>query len=78
MTEAAFRNALEDILQTPRGALKDSDNRETVQSWSSIADVQILTTITAEFGLEPDATLLEAETIGDMINILRQRSAFSD
>jgi acyl carrier protein len=77
MTRSAFKTALEEILQMPRGSLKESDSRETVASWSSIADVQILTTITSEFGLEPDMALLEAETVGDLLDALDTKNAFS-
>ena len=77
MTRSAFKTALEEILQMPRGSLKESDSRETVASWSSIADVQILTTITSEFGLEPDMALLEAETVSDLLEALDTKNAFS-
>jgi acyl carrier protein len=77
MTRSAFKTALEEILQMPRGSLKESDSRETVASWSSIADVQILTTITSEFGLDPDMALLEAETVGDLLEALDTKNAFS-
>ena len=77
MTRSAFKTALEEILQMPRGSLKESDSRETVASWSSIADVQILTTIPSEFGLEPDMALLEAETVGDLLDALETKTAFS-
>jgi acyl carrier protein len=77
MTRSAFKIALEEILAAPPGSLKDSDSRETVETWSSIADVQILTSISSEFGLEPDAQLLEAETVGDLLEILDSRNAFS-
>ena len=77
MTRSAFKTALEEILQMPRGMLQESASRETVASWSSIADVQILTTITSEFGLEPDMALLEAETVGDLLDALDTKNAFS-
>ena len=77
MTRSAFKTTLEEILQIPRGSLKESDSRETVANWSSIADVQILTTITSEFGLEPDMALLEAETVGDLLDALETKTAFS-
>jgi acyl carrier protein len=77
MTRSAFKTTLEEILQIPRGSLKESDSRETVANWSSIADVQILTTITSEFGLEPDMALLEAETVSDLLEALETKNAFS-
>jgi acyl carrier protein len=77
MTRSAFKTALEEILEIPSGSLKESDSRETVASWSSIADVQILTTITSEFGLEPDMALLEAETVSDLLEALETKNAFS-
>ena len=77
MTRSAFKTTLEEILQIPRGSLKESDSRETVANWSSIADVHILTTITSEFGLEPDMALLEAETVSDLLEALETKNAFS-
>jgi acyl carrier protein len=76
MTRFAFLFLLEDILGVPRGSLKESDTRDTIAGWSSIADVQILTSIASEFGIEPDAPLMEAESIGDLLCVLEGRSAF--
>ncbi len=77
MTRSAFKAALEDILSVPRGSLRDADTRETVAAWSSIADVQILTYISNEFGVEPDVDLLEAESIGDLLRALEDRNAIT-
>jgi hypothetical protein len=77
MTRDEFRAAMEDILDVPRGGLKDSDSRNTVESWSSLADVQILAYLTSETGVDPDAEMMEAETFGDLIQVLDQRAAFS-
>lgn len=77
MTRSGFKAVLEDILAVPRGSLTDADSRDTVEGWSSIADVQILTSITSEFGLEPEADLLEAETVGDLLDVLELRQVLS-
>lgn len=77
MTRSAFQNAMEEILDVPRGSLKESDSRDSLENWSSLADVQILTTINTELGLEPDAELLGAETVGDLFRTLEHRGAFS-
>jgi acyl carrier protein len=77
MTRSGFRAALEEILSVPAGSLLDSDSRDTLAEWSSLADVKILATITSEFGIEPDAEMMEAETAGDLIAILEDRGAFS-
>jgi acyl carrier protein len=78
MTRSAFQDCIEEILGLPTGTLRDSDSRETIPSWSSLADVQILTSITGEFGIEPDAELMEAETVGDLMEVLEGRGAFRD
>lgn len=78
MTRASFRSALEDILETPKGSLKESDTRDSIASWSSLADVKILTMISGEFGLEPDAELIQAESVGELLDILEQRRAFAN
>jgi acyl carrier protein len=52
--------------------LQDSDSRDTIESWSSIADVQIVTYLSSELGIEPDAELIEAETFGDLVKKLEE------
>lgn len=77
MTRSGFKAALEEILQAPPGSLRDTDSRATIEAWSSLADVQILTSITSDFGVEPDVELLEAETIGALLDILEARGVLS-
>ena len=76
MTRSSFYTLLEDILQVPHGSLKESDSRATVSTWSSLADVQILTVVSSEFGIEPDAPLMEAVTVGELVRLLEARNAF--
>ncbi len=67
---------MEEILGAPRGSLRDTDTRDTVENWSSIADVQLFTLITGEFGIEPDEEILGAESIGDLTHVLAERRVF--
>jgi acyl carrier protein len=76
MTRLDFKAAVEEILGVSPGALQDSDSRATIESWSSIADVQIVAFISSEGGIEPDSELMEAETFGDLVRILDEKSAF--
>jgi hypothetical protein len=76
MSRLAFRRALADILGVAPACLKESDTRETVETWTSIADVQIMTMIASDLGVEPDAELLHAETIGELLTALEGRFAF--
>jgi acyl carrier protein len=76
MTRLDLRTAVEDILGIARGTLKDSDSRNTIESWSSLADVQIVAFISSEGGIEPDSELMEAETFGDMLRVLEAKSVF--
>lgn len=76
MTRSAFRAAVEDILDIPPGTLKDSDGRDSISSWTSIADVQILAVINSELGIEAEPALLEAESFGEVMNWLGSRNAF--
>jgi acyl carrier protein len=78
MTSAAFKNTLEEILDVPRGTLKDEDSRETIPSWSSLADVKIVTVISGELGIDADGELLTAETVGDLIEAVRAHGVFID
>jgi acyl carrier protein len=72
MTRADFQAGVEDILAVPHGSLQDSDSRDTIESWSSIADVQIVTYLSSELGIEADAELIEAETFGDLVKKLEE------
>ena len=78
MTELAFLSSVEDILDLPAGSLKPADSRDTIENWSSLEDVNIVTLIQSECGVEPDPALVQAETIGDLLGILRKKGAFSD
>lgn len=56
--------------------LREEDSRHTVAQWTSLADVQIFSLITSEFGIEPDGELIEAETVGDLLRVLQSRRCF--
>jgi hypothetical protein len=77
MTRAGFQAAVEEIFGVPRGLLKDEDSRDSIEGWTSVADVQLFTLITSEMGIEPDDELLEAVRIGDLMKILGVRGAFT-
>jgi acyl carrier protein len=76
MTQLDFQMAVEEILGLSHGALKDSDSRNTIESWSSLVDVQIVALVSSESGIEPDAELMEAETFGELVRILDAKNAF--
>jgi acyl carrier protein len=77
MTRAEFQIAVEDILKVPRGSLKETDSRDTLENWSSFVDVEILEFVAQRFGIEPEADLMEAETFGDLVRMLEQKRAFA-
>ncbi len=76
MTQSGLEAAVEDILELPPGSLKETDTRDTIGTWTSLADVKILTYIASETGLEPDTDLLEAETFGDLVTTLKSKGVF--
>lgn len=76
MTQSSFQNVLEEIFDVPRGSLSEDDSRDTISNWTSVSDVQIFTTISSELGIEPDADLLQAETVGELMQALNTRGAF--
>lgn len=78
MTRGAFVTTLEETLGVEPGALKMTDTRETVTGWSSLTDVTILTVIFSELGIEAEDDLLDYKTVGDLLEILDSRNAFSD
>ena len=69
---------MEEILDVPARSLREQDSRETVAQWTSLADVQIFSLITSEFGVEPDGELIEAESVEDLVRVLQSRGAFHD
>jgi acyl carrier protein len=78
MTRSGFLRAMEEILGADARSLREEDSRDTIAQWTSLADVQIFTLITSEFGIEPDDQLIEAETVGDLLGVLQSRSAFRE
>ena len=78
MTRSGFLRAMEEILGVPTRTLREEDSRQTVAKWTSLADVQIFSLITSEFGIETDSDLIEAETVGDLIRVLQGRGAFRE
>ena len=76
MTRTGFQSAVEDILGLTPGTLKDNDGRDTIPTWTSLADVQLFTVISTELGIEPDNELLEADRAGQLMSILEERGAF--
>ena len=71
----AFKALLEEILRVPPGALSESDTRNSIAGWSSLVDVEILTVIDSELGV--DAELLEYDTVGELLDLLEQQRALS-
>lgn len=76
MTRTSFQGAVEDILGLTPGTLKDNDGRDTIPTWTSLADVQLFTVISTELGIEPDNELLEADRAGQLMRLLEARGAF--
>ena len=75
MTRTAFKALLEEVLRVPHDSLMESDSRETIENWSSLVDVEIMTIISAELGVE--AELLEYETVGELLDLLAGQQAFT-
>jgi acyl carrier protein len=77
MTKAAFRGTLAEILGVPPGELRDTDTRESVPGWSSLMDVNILTVIFSELGIDAEEDLLDYKSVGELLDILDRRCAFA-
>lgn len=75
MTRTGFKSLLEEILHVPPGGLRDDDTRQSVETWSSLADVEILSVLSSEFGI--DAELVEYDTVGELLSFLDERQAFA-
>ena len=76
MTRLEFQNAAEDLFKVPRGSLKATDSRDTIEGWESFVDVDLLNLIESEFGIEAEAAIVEAETYGDLVKVLESKGAF--
>ena len=76
MTRSGFLRAMEEMLGMETRSQKEEDRRDSVTQWTSLADVQMFSLITSEFGIEPDSDLIEAETVGDVLRVLESRGAF--
>ncbi len=77
MTKPAFVATLEEIIGVGPGALQASDTRETVPGWSSLTDVNILTVVFSELGIEAEEDLLDYKSVGELLEILDRLNAFS-
>jgi len=78
MTRTGFVSALEEILGLERRTLREDSSRDSLEEWTSLADVQIFSLIESEFGIEPNEELLSAETAGDLLRILQKLGAFRE
>jgi len=76
MTKLEFKYRVEAILKIPSGSLKVSDSRDTIASWESFTDVDLLNLIEKEFGIEAEAEIVEQETFGDLLELLESKGAF--
>jgi acyl carrier protein len=78
MTKTAFIHTLEETLGVRSGELQPQDTRDTVRGWSSLTDVTILTVIFSELGIEAEEDLLDYRSVGELLDILERKRAFSD
>ena len=69
---------MEEILGVPSRTLREEDSRETIANWTSLADVQIFSLISKEFGMELDDEMIEAETVGDLLRVLQSKGVFRE
>ncbi len=77
MTRLEFQNAVEDLFKVPRDSLKPSDSRDTIKTWESFVDVDLLNLINKEFGIEAESEILEQETFGGLVELLESKGAFA-
>ncbi|BDC53176.1 hypothetical protein F183_A54910 (plasmid) [Bryobacterales bacterium F-183] len=56
--------------------ISDADTRDTVESWSSLADVQLLHLVSVETGIAAEEELLGYESVGALLDELERRGAF--
>ena len=78
MKRSAFLRAMEEILGVAPRTLREEDSRDTIAQWTSLADVQMFSLIGSEFGIESDTGLIEAETVGELLELLQSKGAFRE
>jgi acyl carrier protein len=78
LSRSSFLRAIEEILGVPTRTLREEDSRDTIEEWTSLADVQVFALITSEFGIEPDDDLIAADTVGGLLQVLQCRGAFHE
>ena len=78
MKRSAFLRAIEEILGVPPRTLREDDSRESVEQWTSLADVQIFSLIASEFDIEVESEMIEAETVGDLLGMLQSKGVFRE
>jgi acyl carrier protein len=76
MTRNGFRELIADLLGTTAAQLPDATEKESVGSWSSLVDVQIAAAIQTELGVEPTAEMIEAHTVGQLLDLLEAAGVF--
>jgi acyl carrier protein len=76
MTRNGFHELIADLLGVSASQLPDITEKESVESWSSLVDVQIATAIQTELGAEPTPEMLEADTLGGLLNLLEAAGLF--
>jgi hypothetical protein len=75
MTRVQFQAAVEDLFGVPPGSLKDTDSRDTIDTWSSLEDLNLLALIRTELGLEAGADVVQVETVGELMALLTAKGA---
>ena len=78
MTRTNFLRAFEEILGLERRTLREESSRDTIEEWTSLADMQLFSLIESGLGIEPDDELIAAETVGDLLRVLQNRGAFQE
>jgi acyl carrier protein len=64
------------MFKIPRGSLKPTDSRDTIEGWQSFVDVDLLSLIENQFGIQAESEIVEQETFGDLVQFLESKGAF--
>jgi hypothetical protein len=78
MTRTNFLRTFEEIRGLERRTLKEEISPDTIEQWTSYADVQIFSLIESESGIELDNELIAAETVDDLLRGLQNHGAFRE
>lgn len=71
--ETRIRKILTEQLSTALPSCREAVLMDAISTWDSMAQVQIVVALEADFNIEADADLLQAQSLVSLVDIIRAR-----